>query len=85
MTFCQVYDARCAQSSFAYRHLDMQGEMVEITDQGANEHINALSKKCRGKDHEPSRPEVRGSVSSRQSLQKIHKHSLKKTNLPAPC
>jgi hypothetical protein len=51
-----------------YRHLDMHGEIVEIIEQGANEHINALSKKCLGKDHEPSRPKVRGPVSSRQSL-----------------
>jgi hypothetical protein len=35
-----------------YRHLDMQGEIVEIIEQGANEHINALSKKCLGKDHD---------------------------------
>jgi len=29
----------------AYRHLDVQGEVVDITEQGADAHINALAKK----------------------------------------
>jgi PPOX class probable F420-dependent enzyme len=38
-----------------YRHLDVQGEVVEITEQGADEHINALAKKYLGKDQYPYR------------------------------
>jgi PPOX class probable F420-dependent enzyme len=38
-----------------YRHLDVQGEVVEITEQGADEHINALAKKYLGKDQYPFR------------------------------
>jgi hypothetical protein len=30
----------------------MQVKFVEIIEQGANGHINALSKKCLGKDHD---------------------------------
>ncbi len=38
-----------------YRHLDVQGEVVEITEQGADAHINALAKKYLGKDQYPYR------------------------------
>ncbi|HEY7318695.1 MAG TPA: PPOX class F420-dependent oxidoreductase [Candidatus Binatia bacterium] len=38
-----------------YRHLDVQGEVVEITEQGADAHINALAKKYLGKDQYPFR------------------------------
>ena len=38
-----------------YRHLDVQGEVVEITEQGADAHINALTKKYLGKDQYPFR------------------------------
>jgi len=38
-----------------YRHLDVQGEVVEITEQGADQHINALAKKYLGKDQYPYR------------------------------
>lgn len=39
----------------AYRHLAVQGEVVEITEEGADEHINALAKKYLGKDQYPYR------------------------------
>jgi hypothetical protein len=39
----------------AYRHLDVQGEVVDITEQGADAHINALAKKYLGKDQYPFR------------------------------
>src|SRR4029434_3724312 len=39
-----------------YRHLAVQGEVVEITEQGADAHINALAKKYLGKDQYPFRP-----------------------------
>ena len=38
-----------------YRHLDVQGEVVEITEQGADAHINSLAKKYLGKDQYPFR------------------------------
>jgi len=39
----------------AYRHLDVQGEITEITEQGADVHIDALAKKYLGKDKYPFR------------------------------
>src|SRR5918996_1225229 len=38
-----------------YRHLTVQGEVVNITEQGADEHIDALAKKYLGKDKYPFR------------------------------
>ncbi len=38
-----------------YRHLAVQGEVVEITEQGADAHIDALAKKYLGKDKYPFR------------------------------
>ena len=39
----------------AYRHLDVQGEITEITEQGADAHIDKLAKKYLGKDKYPFR------------------------------
>lgn len=38
-----------------YRHLDVRGEVTEITEQGADAHIDALAKKYLGKDKYPFR------------------------------
>jgi PPOX class probable F420-dependent enzyme len=38
-----------------YRHLAVQGEVVEITETGADAHIDALAKKYLGKDKYPFR------------------------------
>jgi len=38
-----------------YRYLGMQGRVVEITEQGADAHINKLTKKYIGKDEYPYR------------------------------
>ncbi len=38
-----------------YRHLDVQGEITDITEQGADAHIDALAKKYLGKDKYPFR------------------------------
>jgi PPOX class probable F420-dependent enzyme len=38
-----------------YRYLGVQGEIVEITEQGADDHIDALAKKYLGKDKYPFR------------------------------
>ena len=39
----------------AYRHLDVQGEIAEITEEGADAHIDKLAKKYLGKDKYPFR------------------------------
>ena len=36
-----------------YRHLAMRGEVAEITEQGADSHIDKLAKKYMGKDKYP--------------------------------
>lgn len=38
-----------------YRHLSLQGKVVEITEKGADAHIDKLSKKYIGKDVYPNR------------------------------
>ncbi|HEY2384458.1 MAG TPA: PPOX class F420-dependent oxidoreductase [Terriglobia bacterium] len=38
-----------------YRHLSLQGKVVEITENGADSHIDKLSKKYTGKDVYPNR------------------------------
>ena len=39
----------------AYRHLSLKGKVVEITEKGADAHIDKLSKKYTGKDVYPNR------------------------------
>jgi PPOX class probable F420-dependent enzyme len=41
----------------SYRYIQLRGEVVEITETGAREHINALAKKYLGKDVYPGPPE----------------------------
>jgi hypothetical protein len=38
-----------------YRHLSLKGKVVEITEKGADAHIDKLSKKYIGKDVYPNR------------------------------
>jgi len=38
-----------------YRHLSLKGKVVEITENGADAHIDKLSKKYTGKDSYPGR------------------------------
>jgi PPOX class probable F420-dependent enzyme len=38
-----------------YRHLSIRGRVVDITEKGADEHIDKLSKKYTGKDKYPNR------------------------------
>ena len=41
-----------------YRYMEIRGKVAEITEQGANEHINKLAKKYMGLDKYPySRPD----------------------------
>ena len=39
----------------AYRYLSIRGRVVEVTEQGADAHIDALAKKYLGKDKYPFR------------------------------
>jgi hypothetical protein len=39
----------------AYRHVAMRGEVVEITENGADAHIDRMAKKYLGKDSYPFR------------------------------
>lgn len=39
----------------SYRHLSIRGRVVEITEKGADEHIDKLTKKYLGKDTYPNR------------------------------
>jgi PPOX class probable F420-dependent enzyme len=52
-------DPRVALSIFdpenPYRHLEIRGRVVEITRNGADDHINSLAKKYLGKDVYPYR------------------------------
>ena len=41
----------------SYRYIQLRGEIVEITETGAREHINALAKKYLDKDVYPGPPE----------------------------
>jgi PPOX class probable F420-dependent enzyme len=38
-----------------YRHISVQGQVIDITEQGADAHIDALAKKYLGKDKYPFR------------------------------
>ncbi len=38
-----------------YRHLSIRGRVVDITEKGADEHIDKLTKKYIGQDHYPYR------------------------------
>ena len=38
-----------------YRHIAVQGQVVDITEQGADAHIDSLAKKYLGKDKYPGR------------------------------
>ena len=41
----------------SYRYIQLRGEVVEITEEGARAHIDALAKKYLGKDVYPGPPE----------------------------
>ena len=39
-----------------YRHLQVRGRVVQITEEGAREHINKMNQKYRGNPNYPMRP-----------------------------
>ena len=41
----------------SYRYIQLRGEVIEITEEGAREHINALAKKYMDKDVYPGPPD----------------------------
>jgi PPOX class probable F420-dependent enzyme len=54
-----------------YRYIQIRGKVVEITERGAREHINALSNKYTGNSVYPGNPdEVR--VSYKIKIEKVH-------------
>jgi len=55
-----------------YRYLGIQGRVVEITEQGADAHINKLTKKYIGKDEYPYRQPGEVRVIVKIKPEKIH-------------
>jgi PPOX class probable F420-dependent enzyme len=55
-----------------YRYFAAQGEIAEITEEGANEHIDALAKKYLGKDKYPFRQPGEVRVIYKIRPEKVH-------------
>jgi PPOX class probable F420-dependent enzyme len=55
-----------------YRYLAIQGQVVEITEDGADAHIDALAKKYLGKDRYPNRAPGEVRVIYRIRPDKVH-------------
>ena len=56
----------------AYRHLAVQGDVVDITEQGADAHIDAMAKKYLGKDKYPFRAPGEVRVMVKIAPEKVH-------------
>src|SRR4029077_3399853 len=54
-----------------YRYLEIRGKVVEITEKGADEHINGLAKKYLGKDVYPGRKPGETRVLNKNEPQKF--------------
>jgi PPOX class probable F420-dependent enzyme len=57
-----------------YRHLSIRGRVVEITEKGADEHIDKLAKKYLGQDKYPYR--AAGEVRVTYKIEPEHTHSM---------
>jgi PPOX class probable F420-dependent enzyme len=57
----------------AYRHLSMRGKVVDVTENGAVEHINKLSRKYIGQDYPYSQP---GEVRVIYKIAPEHSHAM---------
>src|SRR3981081_2062032 len=55
----------------AYRYLEIRGKVVEITEKGADDHINKLSQKYLGKPIYPFRQPGEVSVTYKVETQKV--------------
>jgi PPOX class probable F420-dependent enzyme len=58
----------------AYRYLEIRGRVVEITEQGADEHINLLAKKYLGADTYPFRQANEVRVLYRIEVERAYGH-----------
>lgn len=58
----------------AYRYLEIRGRIVEITEKGADEHINKLAKKYLGADVYPYRQPGEVRVLYRVAVEKAYGH-----------
>jgi PPOX class probable F420-dependent enzyme len=57
-----------------YRHLSIRGRVVEITEKGADEHIDKLAKKYTGQDKYPNR--APGEVRVLYKIEPEHTYSM---------
>lgn len=55
-----------------YRYLGLQGRVVEITEQGAEEHIDRMARKYLGKDKYPFRQPGEVRVLYKIEIQRVH-------------
>jgi len=55
-----------------YRHLSIRGRVAEITEQGADAHIDKLTKKYTGQDHYPYRGQGEVRVIYKIDPQHVH-------------
>lgn len=55
-----------------YRYLGLQGRVVEITEQGADEHIDRMARKYLGKDKYPFRQPGEVRVLYKIEIQRVH-------------
>ncbi len=55
-----------------YRYLEVRGRVVEITEQGADEHINKMAKKYLGQDKYPFRQPGEVRVLYKIDVEKTH-------------
>jgi PPOX class probable F420-dependent enzyme len=67
--------ALCIQDpSNAYRYIQVQGRVIEITEQGADEHIDALAFKYKGIKHYPGRKPGEVRVRYKIQIEKVDPH-----------
>lgn len=57
-----------------YRHLSIRGRVVEITENGADEHIDKLARKYLGVDRYPGR--APGEVRVLYKIEPLHTHAM---------
>lgn len=63
-----------ADPSNPYRYLQIQGKVIEITEEGADEHIDALAYKYVGKDKYPFRKPGEVRVRYKVQILKVDAH-----------
>jgi PPOX class probable F420-dependent enzyme len=66
-----------------YRHVSIRGRVVNVTEEGADEHIDKLAKKYLGVDRYPNR--TAGEVRVLYKIEPEHTFSMKAANCTMPC